>query len=190
MFLVSSFRCLCPIHWSKALSREWRCSCSSADKRCSNYIWVIDNYIACLYQKFGGIWFICSYFSELFHWQQGDITIAPRSDPKSKGVLRKPRVIIMPTLSSPVRTKCHYGNSRYSRFAVVKLIGNNCIVTQQSTNCAYHYCDIPYKYFHVSVENSGSLIMRKWYCIKSYWTVDAIMIWLVAWQSDMLLVCR
>ena len=30
------------------LSREWRCSWSSADRRCSNYIWVIDNFIAYL----------------------------------------------------------------------------------------------------------------------------------------------
>ena len=28
------------------LSRVWRCSWSSADRRCSNYIWVIDNFIA------------------------------------------------------------------------------------------------------------------------------------------------
>ena len=28
------------------LSREWRCSWSSADRRCSNYIWVIDNFFA------------------------------------------------------------------------------------------------------------------------------------------------
>ena len=28
------------------LSREWRSSWSSADRRCSNYIWVINNYIA------------------------------------------------------------------------------------------------------------------------------------------------
>ena len=28
------------------LSREWRCSWSSADRRCSNYIWVINNFIA------------------------------------------------------------------------------------------------------------------------------------------------
>ena len=28
------------------LSREWRCSWSSADRRCSNYIWVIDSFIA------------------------------------------------------------------------------------------------------------------------------------------------
>ena len=28
------------------LSREWRCSWSNADRRCSNYIWVIDNFIA------------------------------------------------------------------------------------------------------------------------------------------------
>ena len=26
--------------------REWRCSWSSADRRCSNYIWVIKNFIA------------------------------------------------------------------------------------------------------------------------------------------------
>ena len=47
MFLVSSCCCLCPIHWSQVLSREWRCSWSSADGRCSNYIWVINNFIAC-----------------------------------------------------------------------------------------------------------------------------------------------
>ena len=46
MFLVSPCGCLCPIHWSKVLSREWRCSWSSADRRCSNYIWVINNFIA------------------------------------------------------------------------------------------------------------------------------------------------
>ena len=38
--------CLCPIHWSQMLSWEWRCSWSSADKRCSNYIWMINNFIA------------------------------------------------------------------------------------------------------------------------------------------------
>ena len=46
MFLVSSCSCLLPIQWSQALSREWRCTWSSADRRCSNYSWVIDNYIA------------------------------------------------------------------------------------------------------------------------------------------------
>ena len=40
MILVSSCSCLCPIHWSQVWSREWRCSWSSADRRCSNYIWV------------------------------------------------------------------------------------------------------------------------------------------------------
>ena len=38
--------CLCRIPWSQMFSREWRCSWSSADRRCSNYIWVIDNFIA------------------------------------------------------------------------------------------------------------------------------------------------
>ena len=46
MFLVSSCSCLCPIHWSQMLSWEWRCSWSSADRRCTNYIWVINNFIA------------------------------------------------------------------------------------------------------------------------------------------------
>ena len=30
----------------KTVSWEWRCSWSSADRRCSNYIWVINNLIA------------------------------------------------------------------------------------------------------------------------------------------------
>ena len=34
--------CLCPVPWSQVLSREWRCSWRSADRRCSNYIWVIS----------------------------------------------------------------------------------------------------------------------------------------------------
>ena len=46
MFLVSSRSCLRSIHWSQVLSWEWRCCWSSADRRCSNYIWVINNFIA------------------------------------------------------------------------------------------------------------------------------------------------
>ena len=46
MFLASSCICLWPIYWIRMLSREWRCSWSSADRRCSNYIWVINNLIA------------------------------------------------------------------------------------------------------------------------------------------------
>ena len=46
MFLVSSCSCLCPIPRSQALSREWGYSWSSADRRCSNYIWVINSFIA------------------------------------------------------------------------------------------------------------------------------------------------
>ena len=46
MFLVSPCSCLRSIHWSQVLSWEWRCSWSSADRRCSNYIWVINNFIA------------------------------------------------------------------------------------------------------------------------------------------------
>ena len=39
-------RCLCPIHWNQVFSREWRCNWGSADRRCSNCIWVINNVIA------------------------------------------------------------------------------------------------------------------------------------------------
>ena len=43
---LSSCSCLCPIHWSQMLSQVWRCSWSSADRRCSNYIWEINKFIA------------------------------------------------------------------------------------------------------------------------------------------------
>ena len=46
MFLVLACSCLCTIYWNQVLSGEWRCSWSSADRRCSNYIWVINNFIA------------------------------------------------------------------------------------------------------------------------------------------------
>ena len=46
MFLVLACSCLCSIYWRQVLSGEWRCSWSSADRRCSNYIWVINNLIA------------------------------------------------------------------------------------------------------------------------------------------------
>ena len=48
MFLGSYCSCLCPTHLSQVLSREWRCSWSNADRRSSNYIWVINNFVACL----------------------------------------------------------------------------------------------------------------------------------------------
>ena len=44
MFLILSCSFLFPIHWNQVLSSKWRCSWSSADRRCSNYIWVINNF--------------------------------------------------------------------------------------------------------------------------------------------------
>ena len=38
--------CLRATYWSHVLSGEWRCSWSSADRRCSNYIWLNNNLIA------------------------------------------------------------------------------------------------------------------------------------------------
>ena len=46
MFLVSSCRILCAIYWNQLLSRELWCSWNSADRWCSNYIWMINNFIA------------------------------------------------------------------------------------------------------------------------------------------------
>ena len=34
------------MYWSQVLSQEWRCNWSSAERRCSNCIWVISNSIA------------------------------------------------------------------------------------------------------------------------------------------------
>ena len=45
MITVSSCSCFSPIHWNQVLSWEWRCNWGSSDRRCSNYIWVI-NFIA------------------------------------------------------------------------------------------------------------------------------------------------
>ena len=60
MILVSSCSCLYPIHLSQELSREWRCSWSSAGRRCSNYIWVINNFIVSYIRGFTVIWHITS----------------------------------------------------------------------------------------------------------------------------------
>ena len=49
MFLIYSYICHCAIHWRHVLTWEWRCSWSSADRWCSNYIWVINNSIAYYY---------------------------------------------------------------------------------------------------------------------------------------------
>ena len=46
MILISPWSRLWPILWSRVLSREWRCSWSGADRRCSGCIWVIDYLIA------------------------------------------------------------------------------------------------------------------------------------------------
>ena len=46
MFLLWPCSCLYPIYWSQVLSWEWRCSWNSAARWCSNYIWVINNFIA------------------------------------------------------------------------------------------------------------------------------------------------
>ena len=46
MFLVSCCSCLCAGFSSQMLSREWRCCWSNAVRWSSNYIWVINSFIA------------------------------------------------------------------------------------------------------------------------------------------------
>ena len=66
MFLVSVCSCLCTIYWSQILSGEWRCSWSSADRRCSNYIWVINNLIACQSASYIKDLTVCLVYCEYF----------------------------------------------------------------------------------------------------------------------------
>ena len=46
MLLESACSFLHATYWSQMLSGEWRCSWSSANRPCSNYIWLINNLIA------------------------------------------------------------------------------------------------------------------------------------------------
>ena len=70
MFLVSSCSCLCPTYRSHVLSWEWRCSWSSADRRCSNYIWVINNLIAHKGEPYIRDFMVCPQILRgPFHWQ-------------------------------------------------------------------------------------------------------------------------
>ena len=53
------------------LSREWRCSWSSADRRCSNYIWVINSFIAyqgATYIRGLMVWLIVAWWRHLAIW--------------------------------------------------------------------------------------------------------------------------
>ena len=80
MLLESACSCLCAAYWSQVLSGEWRCSWSSADRRCTNYIWLINNSIA-----YKG----ASYFRDLtvvtFHCM-GNLCLLSRWNPLEKGM--------------------------------------------------------------------------------------------------------
>ena len=46
MLLESACSCHFAIYWSQVLIGKWRCIWSNADRRCSNYIWSINNLVA------------------------------------------------------------------------------------------------------------------------------------------------
>ena len=65
MFLVS----FGPIHWSQVLSWEWSCIWSTVHRRCSNYIWVINNIIAYLGATYiGGLTVIANVATNNVQW--------------------------------------------------------------------------------------------------------------------------
>ena len=73
MLLVSSCSCLCSVYWSQVLSRE-RCFWSSADRRWSNFIWVINNFIAYYGVTYNrGLKVIMS--AVLWHSPEGNISV-------------------------------------------------------------------------------------------------------------------
>ena len=54
--LVSSCCFLCPIHWKQVLSRVWSWGWSSTDRRCSNHMWVINNFCPLSYVFIIEVW--------------------------------------------------------------------------------------------------------------------------------------
>ena len=74
MFLILSCICLCPIHWSQMLSREWRCTWSNADRWCSNYIWVINHFIA--YWGATYIGGLTVFLAKGCRWRDGEMQIS------------------------------------------------------------------------------------------------------------------
>ena len=52
---------VCSIHRSQVLSREWRYSWSSSDRRCSNEIWVINNLLPTKLRLIFHVWWWFSY---------------------------------------------------------------------------------------------------------------------------------
>ena len=54
------FQFFSPIHWNQVLSRE-RCSWSSAERRCSNYIWAIINLLPTKVRLILDVWRYITY---------------------------------------------------------------------------------------------------------------------------------
>ena len=114
MFLISSGSCLCTMYWSQMLSGKWRCSWSSADRRCSNFIWVTNYLIA--YQS-------ASYIRDL------TVIIHPR--PNLKIVLVKEALKSMASISWHKQLAPYWAlNPAYGlqnlRSFIMKISGNFC----------------------------------------------------------------
>ena len=63
------------------LSREWRCSWSSADRRCANYIWVINNCIA--YEGAAYVRGVTVYYTPPRWWLITVVTLSVNRGPES-----------------------------------------------------------------------------------------------------------
>ena len=107
MFLVSLHSCLCSIHWIQVLSWEWRCSWSSADRRCSNYIWVINNFIAYEGATYTRGFTVCKRYSLTWHLIGWQLCCQPIRSHAMKLLLTNTQLMIRAT---QIQSDCHFVN--------------------------------------------------------------------------------
>ena len=57
----------------QVLSREWKCSWSSVDRRCSNFIWVISKFIAYYAASYIRGLMVCSKWTQVLSWTKWNV---------------------------------------------------------------------------------------------------------------------
>ena len=86
MLFVQSCNCLCQTHISQVLSRQWRCSSSRTDRRCTDYIWLINTYITNYIRDLMILHFLNTTPRSLFHIQYDPRTVSSRLDSLRTGI--------------------------------------------------------------------------------------------------------
>ena len=132
MFLVSASSCLCAIYWSLVLSGEWRYSWSSADRRCSNYIWVINNLIA-----YGGATCI-RYLTVTKHTICNALPVPVASDENPRADRMTIQAMVLSAITSMVNGKMNTG-FWWPKLNTLTYWGRNKIVVILSTTFEKYY---------------------------------------------------